>query len=409
MVRAGGGVGGEPAPRRSGERHPVVVCSLERRGPVRRRIQLLVDELLSIDPAMEVLYVEPALDVVHALAAGEARTVLASLRDREVTEDAVGSPRLRVIRPRKWLPRVLDGRADERLARQVVQAARWWSMEEPLLWINDAHYAPLLDMVGWPSLYDVTDDWLHSSMTPREARRLEAADRLLVDRCDAVVVCSPDLARTRGSHRHVELVPNAVDVELFRRAQPRPRDLPSGDVVLYAGTLHEDRLDVDLCAELSDALPGVALVLLGPDSLQASSRARLMSRPNVHLLGPRPYADVPAYLQHADVVVVPHVVTPFTESLDPIKYYECLAVGRPTVATPVAGFRDAGWPIVTADRSEYVEAVRAALGAQRGGPGSDAQGVGGADGVERPRAVDVPTWRQRAVDFSAVVGSVTGW
>jgi len=386
-----------------------VVCSLERRGPVRRRIQLLVDELLALDPAMEVLYVEPALDVVHALAAGDVRTVLVGLCNRGATEGVVGSPRLRVIRPRKWLPRVIDRRADERLARQVIHAARRWSMEEPLLWINDAHYAPLLDMVGWPSLYDVTDDWLHSSMTPREARRLEAADRTLVDRCAAVVVCSPDLARTRGSDRPVEIIPNAVDVELFQRARPRPADLPTGAVALYAGTLHEDRLDVDLCLELSEALPGVALVLLGPDSLQASSRARLASRPNVHLLGLRPYAEVPAYLQHADVVVVPHVVTPFTESLDPIKYYECLAVGRPTVATPVAGFRDAGWPIVTSDRSGYVEAVKTALGAPRPGSTLDAGGLDIADLLARAGVADPPTWRQRAVDFLAVVGDVTGW
>jgi len=384
----------------------VVVCSLERRGPVRRRIQLLVDELLALDPAMEVLYVEPALDVVHALAAGDARTVLVGLSNRGATDGVVGSPRLRVIRPRKWLPRVLDRRADERLARQVIHAARRWSMEEPLVWINDAHYAPLLDMVGWPSLYDVTDDWLHSSMTPREARRLEAADRTLVDRCDAVVVCSPDLARTRGSDRPVEIIPNAVDVELFQSARPRPVDLPPGDVALYAGTLHEDRLDVDLCVELSEALPGVALVLLGPDSLQASSRARLASRPNVHLLGLRPYAEVPAYLQHADVVVVPHVVTPFTESLDPIKYYECLAVGRPTVATPVAGFREAGWPIVTADRSKYVDAVRTALMAPRSNARLDA---GHVDTEHRSECSNVPTWRQRALHFLAVVGGVTGW
>ena len=58
---------------------------------------------------------------------------------------------------------------------------------------------------------------------------------------------------------------------------------------------------------------------------------------SVRLLGPRPYADVPGYLQHADVIVVPHRVDAFTESLDPIKAYECLAVARPVVATPVAG------------------------------------------------------------------------
>ena len=60
------------------------------------------------------------------------------------------------------------------------------------------------------------------------------------------------------------------------------------------------------------------------------------------LLGPREHTAVPAYLTNADVLVVPHVVTPFTDSLDPIKVYEYLAAARPVVSTPVAGFREVG-------------------------------------------------------------------
>ncbi len=68
------------------------------------------------------------------------------------------------------------------------------------------------------------------------------------------------------------------------------------------------------------------------------------------------------YLQHADVLVVPHVVTAFTDSLDPIKLYEYQAVGRPVVSTSVAGFRDADDPRITlADGDAFPAAVAAAL------------------------------------------------
>ena len=63
------------------------------------------------------------------------------------------------------------------------------------------------------------------------------------------------------------------------------------------------------------------------------------------------------YLQHADVLVVPHVVTSFTDSLDPIKLYEYQAVGRPVVSTPVAGFRDADDPRID-DRGRRVSSSR---------------------------------------------------
>jgi len=105
----------------------------------------------------------------------------------------------------------------------------------------------------------------------------------------------------------------------------------------------------------------LTVALVGPDPLEAAARRRLAAQPNVRLLDARPYSEVPAYLQHADVVVVPSRATPFTDSLDPIKAYECLAVGTPTVATPVAGFRGLSTPVTVAPAAAFVEAVRVAL------------------------------------------------
>jgi glycosyltransferase involved in cell wall biosynthesis len=115
----------------------------------------------------------------------------------------------------------------------------------------------------------------------------------------------------------------------------------------------------------------------------------VVAEPNIHLLGPRPYADVPAYLQHADVVIMPHLVTPFTESLDPIKAYECLAVSTPTVATAVAGFRELSRYIRVVPRESFVEAVDVARAAPRR-----------ADLVE-----SIGSWTERASAFERLLTS----
>jgi hypothetical protein len=87
--------------------------------------------------------------------------------------------------------------------------------------------------------------------------------------------------------------------------------------------------------------------------------------------------------------VVPHVRSAFTESLDPIKAYECVAVGRPTVATPVAGFRDLGPPVHVADRDRFVDVVGEII-----------------DGGWRPALLrDVSSWTDRAIDFDAALRS----
>jgi teichuronic acid biosynthesis glycosyltransferase TuaH len=167
----------------------------------------------------------------------------------------------------------------------------------------------------------------------------------------------------------VHVVPNGVDVDHLRGPTVRPSDLPQGRTVLYQGTLSSGRLDIDLCVSLAQGLAGRAnLVFLGPNSLTKEAESAVIEAGAV-ILGSRPYAEMPAYLQHADVLVVPHLVTPFTESLDPIKAREFLAVGRPVVSTPVAGFRDLGRPVVVADRDGFLAAVEVILDGRPVAPG----------------------------------------
>jgi len=337
----------------------LVVLSLERWDQVWRRNQHLVAGLLRTDPELRVLFVEPAADPVHDLAS----------RRRPATGQgvtAVGDPapgRLWTYRPTKWLPRRLDARADERLATGVERAARSLGMEHPLLWLNDPGAVELAERTGWPTLYDVTDDWLAADRSEGERARATATEARLLEVAREVVVCSPELERRKGTTRPVTLIPNGVDAAAYRRPAPRPVDLPAARTALYLGTAHPDRIDVDLCETTARALTGVGgtLVLVGPNLLGDAATARLRAAGAV-LLGPRPSADVVGYLQHADVLVVPHVVTPFTDSLDPIKLYEYQAVGRPVVSTPVAGFRDVDDPrISVADRDAFPSTVAAAI------------------------------------------------
>jgi len=118
----------------------------------------------------------------------------------------------------------------------------------------------------------------------------------------------------------------------------------------------------------------------------------------VVLIGPRASEEVPAYLQHADVLVVPHVVTPFTDSLDPIKLYEYQAARRPVLATAVAGFRDVDDELVQVVAQErfpaaLVDALEAPKGRHRG--------VATSSPVERLAGVD---WARRVEQVADVLG-----
>ena len=376
----------------------LVVCSLESWTEVRRRIRILVDELVDGDPALEVLYVVPAVDPLHEL-----RTAPGSLaRSWRTPRLEQVRPRLHVLRPRKWAPRVAGPFAQRSLDRQVLQATEACGLHRPVVWVNDAAYASLARRRGWPTVYDITDDWLLAPQSQRRRSRLEADEHMLLEDARAVVVCSPELARSRGQVRPVELIPNAVDAELFRAPHPRPDALPPAPVAVYVGTLHEERFDVDLIGRLSSARPDLQIALVGPNCLAEPESSRLRRLANVHLLGPVPYETVPAFLQHADVVIVPHHVNAFTESLDPIKAYECLAAARPTVATPVAGFRQLGPPVRTAEGDGFVAAVSAALAEGLPAGSGAGSGAGTGDGA----AAMIPTWHDRAGAMADVLHRV---
>lgn len=364
----------------------IVVISLESWNEVWRRNQHLVAGLLAADPGLRVLFVEPPADPAHDLATRRRPTW--GHRPRRVE----GQPRLVTYRSVKWLPRRLDPQADRRLARFVMRTSRRVGFTRPLLWINDPGAGEVSRLSGWPTLYDITDDWLAADRPSTELARLTASETMLLASAAEVVACSPELVRRKSVirvGRPITLIQNAVDVRAYQRPTSRPADLPPGRVALYLGTLHADRLDVELTAETAMALRGSGtLVLVGPDLLDPAVSRRLRAAGAV-ILGARSKGQVIAYLQHADLLVVPHLVNAFTDSLDPIKLYEYQAVAKPVVSTAVAGFREAedDW-ITIADEQDFPSTARTVL--DRRPPRSR----------QRPPAAD---WSDRVADVLSIL------
>ena len=83
--------------------------------------------------------------------------------------------------------------------------------------------------------------------------------------------------------------------------------------------------------------PDWSLALVGPVGLgdPRPTSSELTALPNVHLLGPRAYAELPAVLRGADVALIPYALNELTASIFPMKVYEYLAAGLPVVSTPL--------------------------------------------------------------------------
>jgi glycosyltransferase involved in cell wall biosynthesis len=118
---------------------------------------------------------------------------------------------------------------------------------------------------------------------------------------------------------------------------------------------------------LRQARRGGTLVLVGPGSPATEARiSELAARPGVARLGPKPYEDVPAYMQALDVGVIPfRAQDPYVQGINPNKVYQFLAAGRPVVTTPVMDLEQVPPSLQFADTaSSLVEAVHRALDAR---------------------------------------------
>ena len=147
------------------ELRELVVCSLEPWDEVWRRNQFFTDIMLRRNPSLRVLFVEPAADPLYDL---RSRRLPSLPRFRRI--DSGG--RLCAFRPVKVLPRKLGPVADRLLRSQVVAASRLMGFTHPALWVNDVTYAPMIPETKWPSVYDITDDWLLAPLARRETKQV---------------------------------------------------------------------------------------------------------------------------------------------------------------------------------------------------------------------------------------------
>ncbi|HVX87276.1 MAG TPA: glycosyltransferase [Phycisphaerae bacterium] len=398
-------------PPRSTPFPDLLFLSLEPWDDIWRRNQFLTATLAKRHPHAKFLFVNPARDLSNALR----RRDFSTLNPDPLISSPPGMEggNIFLTRPTKLLPNSLAParRFNEALLRRHVRkAARALGLQNPLLWLNP-HSA--VHMVGRmhesAALYDITDDWTTFTQPPRHTALIRRQDAALCQKADAVIVCSqklldlkrPLIGQRPAGSENLYLIPNGVDADHYAKigdpsfpAAPAAAHWPK-PVFGYTGTIHPDRVDLALLSHLAASLQKGSLVLVGPNHLPPDALARFAAHKNVFFTGPVPYAQIPAYMQAFDVCITPHRMTPFTESLNPIKLWEYLAAGKPIVSTDVAGFRDYPQHVSIASTPEdFTRALHAAL----------------AEDPAKPRARRAEarrhSWESRVEQVESVIASV---
>lgn len=170
--------------------------------------------------------------------------------------------------------------------------------------------------------------------------RLEELNPILLVGSAKVLV---NQLKSRFKDRPVEYIPNGVDIEQFNYnnysfvVSDVPDDMlplvKSGKkIVGYYGSISQ-WLDYELLDFVIGQYPEIEFCFIGVDNGGGVDRLLNIKRNNLHFLGPKNYIDLPRYSYWFDCALMPFKDGEVAKSTSPVKLFEYMAMGLPTVGT----------------------------------------------------------------------------
>lgn len=293
-----------------------------------------------------------------------------------------GLARPREVEPNLWVfsPLVLPWhnrpgvrRLNEQLlTRALRRVTARIGFERPIVWTYNPLIEPLVDRLGGSFLvYHCVDDLGAVPGAPSEV--IAERERAIAQEADVVLTTSPNLQRRLEplNPAATTYLPNVADYEHFSQAR-RPGALPEDlrsiphPRVGFIGAVSHYKVDFELIASVARRRPDWHWVLVGQvGEGQPQTLTDVLERPNVHLLGPKSYAELPGYLRGFDVATIPARSNPYTESMFPMKFFEYLAAGCSVVASNTPALDEFGEACDLVEGTEpFIAAIERVLAGQ---------------------------------------------
>ncbi len=233
-----------------------------------------------------------------------------------------------------------------------------------VLYVDSPIHAVWLEEIVWgKSIYRIPDNLAGFQKSTVASQKIESD---LAKRVDLVVYASKALEVPIRvlKPKHMRLLPNGVDLQHFVKtsyAVPVCYKSIPHPIAVYIGAM-EEWFDFDLLHSIAKALPFVSMVIIGPGKIP---KGRFEKFSNVFFLGSRPYHEIPAYLYHSNVGLIPFNVCDNPQLIpyvNPLKLYEYMACNLPVVSTKWKELEDLQSPAVLCSTPEqFIEGLQFAL------------------------------------------------
>ena len=183
-------------------------------------------------------------------------------------------------------------------------------------------------VLGWSTMYDARDEWEEFEKVGQAKWFRTWNEKYIVHNVDNVTAVSWPLAEKLdcfSPNRKVEVLPNALSPHFLSPDYIQKRSAQGK--IGYFGHLTSSWFDWDSLIEIAELRPEYRFEIIGhsePDGLILPK--------NIILLGTKTHAEINQIACEWDVAIIPFKVGKLSDAVDPIKIYEYLALGLPTVS-----------------------------------------------------------------------------
>jgi glycosyltransferase involved in cell wall biosynthesis len=176
-------------------------------------------------------------------------------------------------------------------------------------------------------IYYCGDDF--SALAGVDHQYVTKAEQRLIQVSDIILTASPTLQQKFPQDK-TWLLPHGVSINNFKQPSPKPLDICTEQPSIgFYGSIN-NWLDIKLLKRLAESRPHMNFYLVGREDINPLELKQLS---NIHLLPACPHNQLPGYLQHWSVAILPFIDNPQIQACNPLKLREYLASGCPTISS----------------------------------------------------------------------------
>lgn len=210
--------------------------------------------------------------------------------------------------------------------------------EYDIIWFCSPQYMdslPLYELTNKMIIYDCMDDHLEfpGVKSNKYLRNLLfQKEYTLYKRADVIFSSSDYLKNiliSRYGEKRITVVNNAIpdfSEKTIESYLPESMNIFKNCInkkIVYIGTIAE-WIDFELLRKIINSLNGVEIFLFGPGPKHYEER--------IHFMGPVEHKYVTNILSNSDILIMPFVLTELIQSVNPVKLYEYIYSGKPSLA-----------------------------------------------------------------------------